>query len=193
MKTFVINLNRRKDRLKEFASSVTFDYERFSATDGKIAFPDSKPRLQGHLGCWDSHRRLLNWSQFSEFPMVMVLEDDVELAPEFEQKLEIIMKELPEDWDLLYLGGWNTEERKPYSEHLDIAERVLTTHAYIIRDKFIPKLIETLNGRRFKVDVVFCDALSKGKCFIAHPVIAWQREGFSDITNSVNTNEHLKI
>lgn len=189
-KAFVINLDRRTDRLETL--KVPFEYERFSATDG-TTLDEIPKKMKGHIGCWDSHRRLLTKVLEDKLEQVIVMEDDVEFHPEFQERIDHYLNQLPDDWDLFYFGGWNiAEERKMYSERLDVAEKVLTTHAYMIRAKFIPILLEALNARKYKVDVVFCDALTKGKCFIANPVLAWQKAGYSDITRSNNTNGHLK-
>jgi hypothetical protein len=75
---------------------------------------------------------------------------------------------------------------------LDIAERVLTTHAFIVKNKFFDIIIQGLSVRDWKVDVLLSDVLTKGKCYIANPKIAYQREGFSDIENKITNNIHLK-
>lgn len=189
-KKFVINLKRREDRLREL--KLPFDYEIFEATDGKIHFPNEVANLVGHLGCWDSHRRLLEKIKEENIEYTLIFEDDAVVCDDFIKKMEIVVSELPEDWDLLYLGGWNTGEIKKYSEHLNLAEDVLTTHSYLIRQKFVDTLLSSIYNRKFKIDVVFCDALKKGKCFISNPVLSWQREGYSDIVNKVTNNVHLK-
>ena len=102
------------------------------------------------------------------------------------------MKQLPSDWDLLYLGGWNVGEKVKYSELLNVASKVYTTHAFIVQNKFYDVILESINSRRWKVDVLISDILPKGKCFIADPIIAWQKEGFSDIVNKITNNTHLK-
>lgn len=188
MKAYVINLDRRKDRMETL--SLPFEYERFRGTDGREEFPQ-EGKLSGHIGCWDSHRRLLNQIKYDGTPIALVTEDDVVVCEGFMERLASVMLELPEDWDLLYLGGFSYDSI-PFSKSLDHATRVLTTHAYVVRDKFLDKLIETINGRRFKIDVVFSDALSKGRCFICRPVLAWQAEGHSDIEGKVTNNVHLK-
>lgn len=188
MQAYVINLDRRKDRMEKI--SIPFEYERFSASDGSKLFPQ-EGKLSGHIGCWDSHRRLLNQIKYQGHPFAMVLEDDVEFCDEFLVHLAKAMSQLPEDWDMLYLGGFSYDS-VPFSENLNHANRVLTTHGYIVRDKFLDTLIETVTNRKFKIDVVFCDALSKGRCFICNPVLAWQAEGHSDIEGKITNNVHLK-
>jgi len=108
---------------------------------------------------------------------------------------------LPFDWDLLYIGGWNLGEIKKYSEHLNIAEKVYTTHAYMIRNKFIDVVLQLLSNQNinnynpnecWKIDLLFSQVLTKGKCFICSPLLAWQRSGFSDIVGKITDNTHLK-
>lgn len=192
IKTFVINLERRIDRLNEL--KIPFKYEVFIATDGHTTFDKnlySKFEL-GQLGCRDSHKRLLSKIYEDGLEYCLVFEDDVELCNNFEFKLEEIIKELPKDWDIVYLGGWNLGEKKSYSDKLDIAEKVYTTHSYLIRRKFIPLLINQLDKDECKkVDVVFSVLQKQNKCFISSPVLCWQREGFSDIENKITNNTHL--
>jgi len=110
----------------------------------------------------------------------------------FLEKLKQVIKEAPEDWDLIYLGGWNVNDKIQYSEHLDIAEKVYTTHSYLVRRKFIPKLLTELDQMNsYKVDVAFSNIQKDNNCFIASPVLCWQRPGFSDIVNKVTNNTHL--
>ena len=189
IKKYVINLKRRDDRLKNL--NLPFQYEVFEATDGKEKFAEFG-KIQGHIGCLDSHKRLFTFAKENNIDTIMVMEDDIEVDEDFNEKLEIIMGQLPEDWDLLYLGGWNVGEKKTYSDLLDIAERVLTTHAFIVKNKFFDIIIQGLSVRDWKVDVLLSDVLTKGKCYIANPKIAYQREGFSDIENKITNNIHLK-
>lgn len=182
MKTYVINLEKRTDRIDELEfAKIPFPYERFRATDGDVFLNEEENKyMRGHFGCWDSHRRLLEHLQYSSDDYTLVLEDDVQFVDGL--LISELMAELPSDWDLLYLGGLNKGEIKKFSEHLDIAETIWQTHAYIIRKKFIPILLEQLNNYRWKVDIVFSEALVKGNCFISNPPIAIQRESYSDIT-----------
>lgn len=192
IKTYIINLEQRTDRLNEL--KIPFDYELFVATDGKKVFDSgvySRKQL-AHLGCKDSHKRLLSKIYDDGLEHCLVFEDDVELCENFEVKLNEIIEELPKDWDMVYLGGWNIGDKKPYSTKLYIAEKIYTTHSYLIRRKFIPKLIEELDtNEREKVDMVFSVLLEQNKCFIASPILCWQREGFSDIQNKITNNTHL--
>lgn len=186
MKTYIINLPHRKDRIEQMVFSRYFggaeEANTFEATDGsKFGFEGSK-RMRGHLGCWDSHRRLMEKIKDENNGQTLILEDDCQFIEATDY--QTYFDELPEDWDLLYLGGINQDAPESYSEHLDYAKNILQTHAYVIRDKFVPVLLETLTNHRWKVDIVFSEAIKRGKCFICNPVVAIQRESYSDITHS---------
>ena len=188
LKTFVINLDKRKDRLEEL--KIPFNWERF------VAFEASP----GYVGCLQSHRTVLKQALDLKLESVLIFEDDVELCEDFEMKFKDIVNKLPEDWDLLYLGGWNKGKIKPYVDGLDVAENVVCMHAYMVRDKFLPIVIEALHSKDgiqkspadYKCDVLLADSLFKGECFICNPTLAWQRAGYSDIEGRATNNLHLK-
>lgn len=177
MKTYIINLERRKDRMQDVQSP--FEYEIFKATEGSIFDFEPSKRMRGHLGCWDSHKRLMEKIQGENNGMTLVLEDDFKFV---DFNIDQYLKELPENWDLLYLGGINQDAPEPYSEKLDHAKNILQTHAYIVRDKFVPTLLNILSNHRWKVDIVFSEALKRGNCFICNPPLVIQKESKSDIS-----------
>lgn len=109
LKKYVINLKRRDDRLKELR--LPFDYTIFEATDGREVFSQYPIKQQGFMGCWDSHRRLFNKIKEENTEYTLIMEDDVDLVENFNERLNEVISELPNDWDLLYLGGWNVDRK----------------------------------------------------------------------------------
>lgn len=186
---YVINLDRREDRLKSI--DVPFKYTRFPAVDGS-SLTDYPLKIRGVIGCLKSHIALLEHVKVTKNDMTLVLEDDAVLCDDFDVRFDHALKSLPEDWDLLYLGGWNVGEIKKHDDVLDVAEKIYTTHAYVIRDKFIDVVLNALKSREWKADVLLAECLSLGKCFICNPVLVWQREGYSDIVNKNTNNTHLR-
>jgi GR25 family glycosyltransferase involved in LPS biosynthesis len=96
-KIFVINLERRPDRLdrfKELSDKIGFEYDIFYAVDGKSIDKDSliegrKLQIEsneiyrsfddyflGQLGCILSHIRLLKHCRENNIKSVLILEDD---------------------------------------------------------------------------------------------------------------------
>ena len=183
MKPIVINLERRKDRLQhmeEQARKLDFQFELMHAIDST----DNPYISNSHYGCFLSHKSILQRRE-----TMLIFEDDCLLNHNWENLLVDAMSELPEDWDMLYLGGWKTLTT-PYSEHLLKADRVLCTHAYLVRDKFCQVILDEMERKVNKIDLVY--VATEGNKFICNPIIATQIEGYSDIEHSITNNFHLK-
>ena len=119
---WIINLDRRKDRLDRFKKThpgLADRLMRLPAFEGtKLELTPRIARLfKPHdfgwkkpiMGCALSHLAL--WMQLmNEKPEVntyLILEDDARLSPEWKERWEAAVedKALPEGWDLIYLGG----------------------------------------------------------------------------------------
>jgi GR25 family glycosyltransferase involved in LPS biosynthesis len=133
--TYVINLEKRKDRLDNI--KIHFKWKRFAAF----------PATPGYVGCLKSHQMVLKEAFELNLDKVIIFEDDVELCEDFELKFTEIMSKLPDDWDLLYLGGWNKGVIKEYCAGLNIAEIVVCMHAYIVRKKFLSIVLDALHSK----------------------------------------------
>ena len=133
MKTVVINLKDREDRLKLFRScNPKIDFEVVSAVDGKqvsyikileLGFDVNHdwidpllntPLTKGEVGCFLSHWRI--WEKcIARNEKVLVLEDDARLTDDF--NFEEI-DQLSDTYDFLYLGWKEMEESLPLSGKL---------------------------------------------------------------------------
>lgn len=68
----------------------------------------------GTFGCSLSHIRLwayIGRQSFASNDVVLIMEDDVSLSPTFLYQLSQVLNELPEDFDLCFLGGWPADHR----------------------------------------------------------------------------------
>jgi len=115
IKTFVINLDRRPDRLTEFYSRYNGpEAERFSAFDGKAfegthelldaiqrRHPGSKTAA-GMFGCWMSHLGLWRMLTESNEDAFMIFEDDAFFENGFKNDF---LDEINGDMNLIYFGG----------------------------------------------------------------------------------------
>ena len=116
VKTFVVNMDSRVDRLKTFDEKTPINFERFSAVTGSILKPN--PQLQkifegndynmrtGIVGAAMSHIKLcINLVQSaSDTNIYCIFEDDVTFSPKFKEHFAHIMNNLPDKWDIIYLG-----------------------------------------------------------------------------------------
>ena len=116
----VINLDDRTDRWEAFQQRVVpglgiETVERLSAVRGTELPGFGKPPLfrgrnrdrtwAGRAGCTLSHRAALARALEAGWERVLILEDDIELVPEFASLQTSLATKLAElDWDVCYLG-----------------------------------------------------------------------------------------
>jgi GR25 family glycosyltransferase involved in LPS biosynthesis len=122
--TYYITLQRDPRRISHVQSELTRldipqPIEMFAAIDG-LQFNNEdikamqtanlftekavKKLRKGEFGCAMSHRAL--WQKVAEDPAIevaLILEDDVELIPHFNEQWEKISSQIPEDFDMVYL------------------------------------------------------------------------------------------
>ena len=174
MKAHVINLDSRPDRLEQFKTNdFPFDVERFS---GVIC-------ERGEDGCTNSHLTLLRKNR-NNTPFI-IFEDDCMLLEPW-TTVEKAMSQLPEDWDALYLGATVRTPLSKYSDNLYRLKKGWTTHAIIYNSKRIIDYIlnkhNTPSG--INLDVFLNKEVQKRfNCFITYPLVATQRNSFSNISN----------
>jgi GR25 family glycosyltransferase involved in LPS biosynthesis len=101
----------------------------------------------GTIGCFLSHRNLLEYLSHSNTLGTLILEDDAEIPPDLFQKLDIIVKELPGDWDILFLDKGGNKSETPVSKHIVKIKQTLDpyvcygTYSYIVKNSSIKKKI----------------------------------------------------
>jgi hypothetical protein len=171
---YCINLDSRPDRwqasLKEFAAIGIADrVERLSA----IRHAD------GAEGCRLSHIECVKRGAAAGAETVLIFEDDVTFPGFSSERLARSLDRLGTvpDWELFYLGGLiQTEPRERY-EHL-LAAPVVQTHAYAIHRRGFDAVVQRSTA---PFDLWCAGTL---KSYFAYPILAWQRDGDSDIARA---------
>lgn len=137
---YVINLDKDKDRLQKLekyiklnnnniniirypgilGKDINKDHELFK----KYLSPDYKAdfNYNSTIGCALSHITLYNmlYQKFkndTSQEYFIIAEDDAIFVKDFNSKLNIVLNELPSDWDFIYLGSSKPVGKK-YSTHL---------------------------------------------------------------------------
>lgn len=139
-KIYVINLDRRPDRLERFYFQLPVDWpfptpERFAAVDGKLEIvPEGWNSGAGAWGCYRSHLAVLADCLDNKVESVLILEDDALCQPNFRKKFEAFWNELPDDAQMIYLGGQHIHLDKglpqKISEHVYRPFNVNRMHCY---------------------------------------------------------------
>jgi len=186
MKIKVLNLNSRPDRWQNIcAELINFgakDWQRFSAYNG------------GYTGFNRSMSEILQGEK-----EVLILEDDAVFHGQI-NALMVAKSKLPDDWDLLYLGANVLSEQKRYTDGIYHLTDGWTSHAILYSDKgadYCAKNFDHTTG------IVYDEWLrtvvqKQLKCFIMSPMLATQRDDYSDIQNAVaiydlkQTEKYLK-
>jgi GR25 family glycosyltransferase involved in LPS biosynthesis len=131
---YVINLDRRQDRLKTFVQHHPYfkgKVRRHRAVDGLSL--KLTPRLSSLLkpndffwkkavsGCALSHLKL--WMMLlcdsEEIQTYLIMEDDARLDPGWKDVWSKMYSKLPEDWECIYLGGVLPPNRDGFKEVLE--------------------------------------------------------------------------
>jgi len=171
-KGYVINLDIRMDRLEEFQKQqFPFKVERFPALTGRT----------GSIGCIRSHLEILKKADH-KFPFI-IFEDDCLIEKDWAWIKET-MNQLPEDWDMLYLGAHLRSQVKKYSENLYHLQNGKTTHAIVYGSQRVIEYILFTAHESMVIDRFYMEHVQpKFNCFITHPMAATQSASFSNITN----------
>jgi len=176
VRTYVINLKRRRVRLESFLKRIPLDTSKvikFEAVDGKY-LPQIRAciptyfqgRLPGEVGCFLSHKRL--WEkilQDEDCDYSMVFEDDVKFSTVFVEKFHHVLNDLNgkiSEFDtILYIGGRFIEDFKMRNS-TKVTDNIVkfdygaswsswdcdrTTHAYIISKRFCQLLLNEFHKR----------------------------------------------
>ena len=139
-----------------------------------------------HQSFSHSERNILLEFLHSDADTLLHLEDDVSFRDL--GHLEQGLSELPEDWDVVYLGAnlvlWNNGEPWPerYSAHLFRVKCAWTTHAIAYNKKCVRSILEKqpeFSARMF--DNYLSDRLPELNAFCVAPMVAYQRPRFSSI------------
>jgi len=181
---YVVNLDRRTDRLKEFIEqmdSVGLPFQRFSAIE-------TKP---GVVGCGMSHLSILKDARRLGLKNVLIFEDDFNFKnPEifWSRISEFFAKNI--EFDVLMLA-YAIQKSEPYSEGLLKVLEAQTASAYVVNESFYDKLIAvneeavsllSSTGQHWKyaVDQAWKKLQPNACWFAVEPRLGYQRASATD-------------
>jgi len=137
-KIYVLNLNRRKDRLERIKQTLLrfqIEYEVFGATDGYVidkiwsSFNNPNFTTPNYLACAISHLSIYNDAQANGYDKILILEDDVVVN----KHLNRLSEYLPEWTDVLYLG-WIPLSDDQQMWTYQMANQFISPHSVIARN-----------------------------------------------------------
>ena len=206
-KIYCINLPSRKDRWQNCL--IQFDkygiLNNLEKVDGTIYNNHSFNRKQNaHLGCWFSHYNILKNAQKLNYNKILILEDDFVFNMQPEEmniKLTSCINELPQNWDLFYLGayfvkGYDYEAKVNYSNNLYKANTAFCTHSICYSKSGIEKMISAMEKAFLKLYSIpsnyesigwfyVKEFLFENNCYASKDFLCGQMKDFSDIEDCV--------
>jgi hypothetical protein len=165
MKSYIINLHRRKDRLIKFWNNFPQDWPYdlpvvYKAIAGKYCNPPSWWNQGGGAwGCYKSHLNIIEQELNQDSKQnILIFEDDAMFCQNFIEKMEQFLSIIPDNADQIYLGGQHLTP--PTDINLDncyLANNINRTHCYIVTPKGLPILYKHLNetinwDKKFHID-----------------------------------------
>jgi GR25 family glycosyltransferase involved in LPS biosynthesis len=184
----VINLARRPERLRRFLkhfSDWPFKTPRRSeAADGSVVpIPRSWQRGPGAWGCMLSHRAVLQSAIDDSISSLLVLEDDAMPVAGFADSITDFLERVPADWDCLMLGAEHLQPPKPVAPGIVRCTISIRCHAYAIRRRMMPTLMQFWNNAtNDHCDLVLASLMNHFPTYAPDPLLIAQDAGYSDIS-----------
>ena len=192
-KAFMINLDRREDRLKsakERCDAIGLQFERVSAVDGNTLdmskYPTAKTQYwnSGSVGMCLSLIRLITKVRDEKLKSFLLLEDDVEFHSKINDFTKFLYKEVP-PFEMLYFGINNNKPPIKVSENIYRVTYGYSLHCVIINESIYTPLIEALSELNAPADVIIAEKIhSRNKSYCFKNNLAYQAKNFSDILNT---------
>ncbi|CAG8559710.1 12070_t:CDS:1 [Acaulospora colombiana] len=185
------------------ALNLDFDFfEAISKDDYKTLNEYESDLAPPQKACYVSHYKV--WQLVAQRnSSALILEDDVDFEMNISSVMLEILRILPADWEMLYLGHCSQEDfGEPLGESsgfkLFKSTRPSCTHAYAVSSSGAAKLLELLVNPKMPVDVELVFNIEPGKIIsysIEPPLIAqWKSpDNPSDISpGAMDEMQHLQ-
>lgn len=176
-KVFVINLDRRLDRLEAISARLKelgIEFERVKAAEG------GDDRRSAISACAQSHYNVIDLSIKRGYRNILVLEDDALFVDGFLEKFNYISSTIPDDWDMIYFGALSICKDKDYGLFSKVSY-CTCCHAVGIKSTMFDKLLDA-NDLISDVDVRYASVMDSSNVYALDPSLIIQAPGKSDIS-----------
>lgn len=213
MNIIVISLERakeRRERIQAQLSALNIDAMIMDAVDGQnLSNIEKNKRITleggyrngeffkpGEIACTMSHIKALQIAQKENWPYLIVLEDDVVLAEDFEKRIKILFQIIPPDWEHIYLSGIPRFGfmPQPNLSFVNIATSIFTecTHSMVIRNNSYKKVINYLQRFETTTDDSYGKLITNGelKSYTYYPFVTYAYDEYTYIWDQKIQREH---
>jgi len=183
---FCINLDSRPDRWEDFLKEA----KKIGIQDRVTRFSGVVPPSgDGAVGCKVSTLKIIELAKEKNLKNFLIFEDDVVFSKDTVKNMVFSIHQLPEDWDMFYLGINLKKQSFKYSPNLVKVEGGRTTHAVAYRNSIYQKILQENSldvNQKIDLEIDKYYELKVHPCknvYCSYPLVASQREGYSDIQN----------
>lgn len=188
---FLINLGSRPERWQHAQDeAVRLGLTKMERFEAYVMSHDIWP-VHGNAGCTASHRALLEIISYLKIPRALILEDDFcarTLERDINDLFSDMIGEVPDNWEMLYLGG-GYQEAPQYrvSKHVIRSGGIMTTSSYGITCGAARKIAPYISGPG-PIDSLYFGWNRTLNCYIFQPRLMIQYATPSDLTNRESDN-----
>lgn len=185
---FFLNLSRRPDRRERTEAqfkALGIAVERYEALDATdVDFDPTQWTTPGRQAVATGFCDMVREARRRNAPFVGTFEDDLGFAPGFRQKVAELV--LPEDWDLLYLGGSHLRPGRVVNDTIVKATQIIGNHALFINAKAYDRVLKAVAtpglGHTVDKDIRLSRLPATGAhVYAAASNLVWQVPDYSDL------------
>ena len=188
-----INLPERKDRRdvtdKELGKyNIEFEYFKASGPINQEKRAICQTRLlPGETGAFNSHLNTIQYAKINRWDNVLIIEDDIELCPNFDIKFDEAIRKVPENWDMIYFGGNHESSPVELGNGLLKCTQTFAIHCIAVRWSMYDKLIYACENNYMTraVDYLYACLHTVSNVYAFSPALTFQRVDYSDIQGKV--------
>ncbi|MBW4619817.1 MAG: glycosyltransferase family 25 protein [Cyanosarcina radialis HA8281-LM2] len=204
-RAYAINLPHRKDRYQMIVREL--EKAGMSLEPNKVeVFPAIQPSEAERFsstavrGCFLSHLGILKLAKQEGLRNVLIMEDDVAIAPEFRTNQNLLVEQLQQrDWGFVYFGHGHQQQLESTSAVAlqSFSEPIITAHFYGVNGAIFDRLILFLeemqqrpwdhpDGGPMPIDGAYSTFRTHYSIptQIASPSLGWQQSSRSDLSPS---------
>jgi glycosyl transferase family 25 len=225
-KTYVINMDKDTERLRKVIKQLDdydiSNYERIQGVNGKELTESELESgttnfckeycIKSSIGCAMSHIKVYKKIIDNNDSMALILEDDVVFEDNFKSRVIEKLKDVPDDFDIVYLGCNqcnNTGEIKSIpdiysltfkSKYKNINESIFVPrmsfalHAYIVSNNGAKKLLEMFkDGIYAHIDLQIQNERTKYglNVYVTRPLLAYQDINITNTSSQTITYPYI--
>jgi glycosyl transferase family 25 len=189
---YVINLTSRIDRKKNILNGLEKinceNYTLFNGVDGsKLKNKTNLPN--GMFGLINTYLRLYkNWKK-KKSDNILIIEDDCVFTDDFNNKMEKYIKNIPDNWDMIYFGanhnyhiGSTTDRINDYCIKLNNS---YSAHCVLLKSYVFEDLIQNIKNFTIENDVMMANLQKKYNAYSSSETLTTQMVSFSNIQNQI--------